>query len=146
MENKQKVLKALIFPQYFQNLSSYLLMGSGAEIIGDKILFSTPSHTLEKLFFYKTEEFVYVSPSMVFLLKRVKRRLDMNYIGYEFYLTNQIQDLQHHVQYIPLDNGNKMLLCFYRNVAIDSELEFHIHHKPEPPSFPDFPGAARCRH
>lgn len=33
-----------------------------------------------------------------------------------------------------------MLLCYYRNVEIDSDLEFHIHHKPEPPSFPDFAG------
>ena len=107
---------------------SYLLMGSGAEIMGDKILFSTPCHTLEKLHFYKTEEFVYVSPSMVFLLKLAKRRLDMNYIGYEFDLQNQMQGLKSHVGYIPLDNGDKMLLCSYRNVEIASDLEFHIHH------------------
>lgn len=117
---------------------SSLLMGSGAGLIGDKILFATPCHTLEMLYFYRTEDFVYVSNSMVFLLKRAKRRLDMHYIGYEFDLDKQIQGLKHHVQYIPLDNGSRMLLCSYRNVEIDSDLEFHIHHKPEPPGFPDF--------
>ncbi len=55
--------------------ASGLLMGSGGEIIGNQILFSTPCHSLEKLHFYKTEESVFVSPSMVFLLKLAKCRV-----------------------------------------------------------------------
>ena len=117
---------------------SYLLMGSGAKIMGDTILFATPCHPLEKLHFYMTEECVYVSPSMVFLLKLANRRLDMNYLGYEFQLQDLIKGLEHHVQYIPLDDGSKMLLCCYRNVEIDVDLTFRIRHKPEPPGFVDF--------
>jgi hypothetical protein len=118
--------------------TSGLLMGSGAKIIGDKVLFATPCHTLEKLHLYKTEELAYVSSSMVFLLASAHRRLDMNYIRYELDLLDQMQGLKYHVGHIPLDNGDEMLLCRYRNVEIGPDLEFRIHPKPKSPSFSDF--------
>ena len=120
--------------------TSSMLMGSGAKAIGDKVVFATPCHTLEKLHLYKTEEFVFVSSSMVFLLESAHRRLDMNYIPYEYDLLEQMLGLKYNVGDIPLDNSDRMLLCRYRNVEIGSDLEFRIHPKPEPPSFSDFAG------
>jgi hypothetical protein len=120
--------------------TSGLLMGSGAKIIGNKVVFATPCHTLEKLHLYKTEELAFVSPSIAFLLAKARCGLDMNYIPYESDLLEQMLGLKHHVGDIPLDNGGKMLLCRYRNIEIGSDLEFHIQPKPEPPSIGDYTG------
>lgn len=120
--------------------TSSLLMGSGAKIMGNKVVFATPCHTLEKLHLYKTEELAFVSSSMAFLLVKARRGLDINYIPYESDLLELMHGLKHHVGDIPLDNGRKMLLCRYRNIEIGSDLEFHIQPKPEPPRCRDYAG------
>ncbi len=120
--------------------ASYLFMGTGAKLTDDKVLFVTPCHILDKLHLYRTEDFLYVSSSMTFLLKRAGRRLDINHIQYESELLQQLHGLENHVASILLDNGDSMLLCRYRNIEIGSDLEFNILPKPEPPDFCDYAG------
>jgi hypothetical protein len=117
---------------------SYLFMGSGAKIIGEKITFCTPCHPMERLHILRKGSTLFISPSLVFIIQISNSELDISYIPYQIDLLNMVLRMDYHVGSIPLKDGSNIYIYHYRNIEIDSELNISITLKQDPPEFNDF--------
>lgn len=115
-----------------------LLMGSGARIIGQDVVFATPCHVLERFFIFKDNERVVVSPSLAFLLARTGEALDIQHIPYQTDLLQLTFSIKNHIGSIPLTGKKQLLVAHYRNISIDQELNLRIQEKPNPLPFLDY--------
>lgn len=115
-----------------------LLMGSGARVVGNTVVFATPCHVLERLFILKDEGRIVVSPSLAFLLTRTGEGLDIQHIPYQADLLRLVLCLKNHIGSIPLAGKKELVVIHYRNIAIDQELNLRIQDKPNPSPFQDF--------
>ena len=117
-------------------------MGTGGKIVGDNVIFATPCHVLERLYAITVKDSLkdslFLSPSLVFLLKIAKCRLDINYIPYQVDLLKMILKMDNHIGSIPTEGGNRVYVYHYRNLEINSKLEIRITNKKEPPDFKNF--------
>lgn len=117
---------------------SCALMGSGARLTSEKVVFYGPSHTLERLHLFKDTNRVLISPSMAFLLSAARRRLDIRHIPYQVELLRMIKRTEFNVGHLPLEGGEQLQVIIFRNVEVDSRLNIKIGPKAEPPDFSNF--------
>lgn len=117
---------------------SLMLMGSGGIAESDSILFCGAAHPLERLFLLRDGANLFVSHSLVFLLRASGSRLDVNHIPYQSDLLDLQKGLRNHVGELPLAEGRKVTVVHFRNVRVDSRLDVEILSKPESPRFRNF--------
>ena len=71
------------FEADFDKASFFMGSGGKKSSLGTGFLFSTPSHTLERLYSLNVDDIIYVSNSMPFLLYMSENNLRTDYLDYE---------------------------------------------------------------
>lgn len=101
-------------------------MGSGAKKVeqGRGVLFSTSSHTLERLYSFKENDVMYVSNSMPFLLYMSENNLKFNYHEYESDFNSILKGINQYKKNIVLEDNKKLQIHYYCNFFID--LTFNV--------------------
>lgn len=95
------------------------LIGSGALINeADELIFSAPSHTLERLYTYGNTEQLYISNSLPLLLKLSNNQLLPDYLYYERDLSTILYGLKNYTQQIPLCHDREFSMYYYCNLKI----------------------------
>ncbi|MBS4538822.1 hypothetical protein GOQ27_10120 [Clostridium sp. D2Q-11] len=97
---------------------SSLLMGSGGKIQNNYVVFSTPSHIVERLHIIRKKDKLYISNSLVFVLTMTNEKLDLDYSIYE-------SDFSLGSEYIPLQGNQQLEMYYYCNLLIDKELNIN---------------------
>src|SRR5690606_23484104 len=64
---------------------SVFFLGSGGKILKDKLILSTPNHTLERIYSIELDDEIYFSNSFPFILNRTHSATDKNFFQYEEY-------------------------------------------------------------
>lgn len=118
--------------------STVLLMGFGGKISGDKVLFASPCHTLERLYLIRNDNEIFISSSLSFLLSLSETKLDKNYVHYHADFMTIISGLKKYVRSVPTQDGNSIRLYYYTNLLINSNLEIKESPKRIPDEFTDF--------
>lgn len=98
--------------------------GTGAEIINDSVVFSTPSHVTAGLYLYEIKGGTYVSNSLQFLLVMSGLKFDPQYKEYEIdfgLIAKGIYQYKEDIHVLKL-NGEEdsVKSCFYRNIIFDN--------------------------
>ena len=84
-----------------------VFMGSGGKVINKKVIFATPTYTLERIFTIKNKNSLYVSNSLSFVLSLSKNELDHSYIAYQADFDSITLGLNKYVKSSPLkSNGS----------------------------------------
>ena len=60
-----------------------IFMGSSGKISNNRVLFSTPTHVVERLYVIRTKNKIFVSNSLAFILEITNSSLDLNYFHYQ---------------------------------------------------------------
>ncbi len=115
-----------------------VFMGSGGKIINKKVIFATPTHTLERIFTLKNENSLYVSNSLSFVLSLSKNEMDPSYIAYQSDFDSITLGLDKYVKSSPLNNGMKVEYFCHCNIEVDKELEVMTVSKNKVSDFKDF--------
>jgi hypothetical protein len=138
VENRQHFFVEGIWDSSFEKGlidKSCILMGSGGRIEGDEVVFSTPCHTTERLYCVRKGEFLWVSNSIGFILKRSDCSVDMNYLHYVSDFGSISKGIDEYVKQIPLKGNLCMQMVYFRNLQINVNLEISEYKKPLPPIF-----------
>lgn len=103
--------------QDFMNAS--FLLGSGGTITADQeLVFSTPSHTLERLHSITADRTLYISNSLALVLVFSENQLNPNYLNYEKDLCSIVHGLSKYQRYIPLKNKQHVQIHYYTNLLV----------------------------
>lgn len=99
-------------------------MGSGGKVDKDKnnVLFSTPSHTIERLYTYKSNQIMYVSNSMPFILYMSEEKLDDNYYNYENDIGLISKGIYNFKREIMLQHNRELEMHYFCNFNITKNL------------------------
>lgn len=116
---------------------SEIFMGSGGKISNNRVLFSTPSHVVDRLFLIRTEKKIFVSNSLSFILEMTNSSLDLNYFHYQSDLNSACRDIDKCSKSIPLKNG-KIEFHFCCNLTVDILLNIESLQKQAQQEFIDF--------
>lgn len=114
------------------------LVGTGGRAYGESLVFSTPSHPLQRLHIIRNSSELHISPSLAFALARSGSELDPGYIRYQTDFQTFVKDIKHHVGEIPLKGGNCCSIIHFRNIRVTSDLEWIAFEKPSPPRWNTF--------
>jgi len=110
-------------------------MGSGGKISADGIVFAAPTHTLERLQLMRTNEGIFVSNSLAFLLVEAGDWCDIAYKSYIRDITSITKGIKHFTKTIPTQKGNAVHLYYYCNILIRPDLSVTPLIKKYPPPF-----------
>ncbi|MFC1783131.1 hypothetical protein ACFL02_06055 [Planctomycetota bacterium] len=113
-------------------------MGSGGKISNGKVTFVAPCHTIERLIWVRRDNFLFVSNSLTFALKKSGLRLDIDYIPYISDFASISRGIKKYTRNIPTLDGVNLNLVYYRNIEVDKNLNVHEIDKNSPPEFTDF--------
>jgi hypothetical protein len=113
------------------------LVGTGGRILNGLVVFCTPSHPLERLYYIRRGRYLYLSPSMAFVLQLTGMELDIDHIPYHWDLMTLVSDVNRHIGSIPLCEG-LLHIVHFRNIVIGSDLNVTFKLKRATPSFPDY--------
>ncbi len=117
---------------------SCLLMGGGARINDPDVIFASPCHTLERLYYIFKDNKCYVSNSIAFVLAQTGLSPDINYLHYVSDFASICNGINDYVRQIPLENGHVLNLAYYQNLVIDKTLAVRAEKKPTPPQADDY--------
>ncbi|MBU5294117.1 hypothetical protein FYJ27_11640 [Anaerosalibacter bizertensis] len=117
---------------------STFFMGSGAKIDNDKIIFSTPNHTLERLHIIRDNDKIFVSNSLAFVLEAANKKLDIEYIGYEKDFASILKGINDYKSKIPLEDGRYVELYYYCNIVCNNKLNIKKEKKNQRKDFINF--------
>ncbi|HRI12534.1 MAG TPA: hypothetical protein PLX89_05960 [Verrucomicrobiota bacterium] len=120
-------------------LDALALMGTGARLGSNEVLFATPCHVLERLFTVRVSCRLFVSPSLAFVLAASGMELDPAYIPYQADLLRMIRRRQYHHGSIPAANGHSVCVHHYANLRVGPDLTVRVEPKKGPPDFGSFP-------
>jgi len=115
-----------------------VFMGSGGKVINKKVIFATPTHTLERIFTIKNENSLYVSNSLSFVLSVSKNEMDPSYIAYQSDYDSITLGLDKYVKSSPSKNSGKVEYFCHCNIEVDKELQVRRVPKNKVPDFKDF--------
>lgn len=109
--------------------------GSGGRIKQKKykrmFMFSTASHTLDRLHTVRLKNKLIVSNSMPFALHLAHARLNSRYLDYEKDLNSILKGIYRYKDWIPLKGQKKLYLHYYCNLVIDKHLNIEKEKKME---------------
>ena len=112
---------------------STFFMGSGAKIISEEkneVMFSTTSHTLERLYSIKHMNRTYISNSLPLILTISKIKIDIKYRNYESDFNTILKGIDEYKKYIPLEKNLKLNLHYYCNILVNDSHKIEIIDKP----------------
>jgi hypothetical protein len=115
-----------------------LLMGSGGKIAGDRVIFATPCHPLERLHVVRRNASLLVSNSLPFLLAAAGLQLDPKYPHYKADLWSTVYGIDRYVKRIPTTQGVSIRLFCYTNVVVGADMELRESPKLVPPAWNSF--------
>jgi hypothetical protein len=96
--------------------------GSGGRLVGDKIVFSTPTHPLERLFSVSSASQICLSNSLSFVLALSGKELDSSYIPFHSDYDSITLGLDRYVRELPLRDGSKVRMYCHSNIELDHDL------------------------
>lgn len=117
---------------------SHALMGSGAKLVGDALVVSTPCHTLERLHVVRHAESLWISNSLPFVLASAGLGLDPSYSRYKNDLWSIMHGLQRCVRQLASVAGPPVQLYYFTNLEVTPDLVVHEHAKPAPEAYANF--------
>ena len=97
--------------------------GSGARLTDDHLLFSSPNHTLERIFALRDRDLMIVSNSYVFVFAQANDEPDPHYLLYRSDLASVIDGLDSYVRSIPTKRGNRIHMFCHCNVSVGADLQ-----------------------
>ena len=110
-------------------------MGSGGKLSAGGIVFACPTHTLERLHLIRTNDTIFVSNSLAFLLVEAGDWCDIAYKSYIRDITSITKGIRHFTKTIPTQKGNAVHLYYYNNILVRPDLRVAQLAKRNPPSF-----------
>jgi len=116
-------------------------MGSGGKLdsTGSKVLvFSTPTHTLERLYSMYDNGNLYISNSLPFILQMTGQRPDPGYMDYERDFNSILKGLDRYKRDIPLENNRSVRLHYCYNLVVEKTLAVTEEAKITPGPFVDY--------
>ena len=96
--------------------------GSGMILNNNSVIVCTPTHTREKICSIKSDNEIYISNSIVFLLGKSGYALDDNYEYYQEDLLSIKRGIRDYIKHIPLNRENKISLYYHCNLEIKPNL------------------------
>ena len=115
-----------------------IFFGSGGKVLDDRVVFVTPTHTLERLFAIREEQSLYISNSLSFVLSLSENELDLSYMDYQSDYDSIILGLEKSVKSFPLKGGKQLMSFCYCNIEVDKKLNLIKMPKPLMRDFSDF--------
>src|ERR1700730_3085695 len=97
--------------------------GSGAALTDEGVLFSSSTHTLDRLHFIRVADSLIVSNSLAFLFQEAQDSADPAYWYYDADLTSIVEGLTRHRATIPTIHGNTTHLYYHCNVHVGPQLD-----------------------
>ena len=119
----------------FEN--AIFLMGSGGKQLNNKIIFSTPSHTHERLYSIERIDQFLISNSLPLLLNESNNELKNDYLHYEKDFDSILKGISNYKETIPLSNEN-LRVHYYRNILLSKNLKITILEKNTIEAFKDY--------
>jgi len=120
----------------FENAAVF--MGSGGKTLRQKAVFSTATHTLERLFVVCQNDSICISNSLSFVLSLSKSELNPGYIGYQADYDSITLGFRKGVKSFPLKGGRKITTYCHCNIEVDNKLNIIVIPKQPIRDFLDF--------
>ena len=115
-----------------------MLMGSGGIAEDGSVLLCGAAHPMERLYLIRDGDTLFVSQSLLFVLRAAGARPDLQHIPYQADLLEFQRGLARHVGELPLAEGRSVTVVHFRNVRVRPDLSYDVLRKPPSPEFPDF--------
>lgn len=96
-------------------------LGTGGKIELDKIILSTPNHTLDRILLIKKERKIIASNSLPFILAQAEEKLMNDFIFYDSIFASIRYGLKEYVKKIPLKSNNYVSLFYCCNIVINNK-------------------------
>lgn len=102
---------------------------TGAEFYNNRIVFVTPIHLQEAIYSIKTDDTLFISNSVPFVLEASHSDLDVNYYDYEHDFCSVLFGYDGYVRETPLANGRILNIYRCQHVTIDDNLHVSVERK-----------------
>lgn len=119
-------------------LEAALMSGSGARRESSAVVFTTASHTLERLHLLHSGDVLLVSNSLPFCLAEAGDGPDLAYPFYLHDLSGVTRGVRRAPRVIPTRGGRKVELVYYTHLRVTPDLRLERLPKPAPPQFESF--------
>lgn len=116
-------------------LDSAHLVGTGAKVTTEGVLFAAPNNTLERIYMVRLADSILVSNSMVFLLAQTNNDVLNGYLSYGAKLASLLAGINRYDRSLPTKNGNNITVFYHCNVLVSQDLEITEQPKTEPREF-----------
>jgi hypothetical protein len=97
-------------------------VGSGGKVSGNRLLISTPSHTLERVFLLRTGRTLFLSNSFAFVLATAQDNVHPRALLYSVKLASITNGLREYAKWLPTRKGRRVRMFYHCNLFIDSRL------------------------
>lgn len=115
-----------------------LMLGSGGEIVDERVIFTPTTHTMERLYSLELAGTTFVSNSLVYLLQATGSRLNPRNWDYEFELMSFLRGFSRAVKHITLREGRAIRLHYHYPFVVDGGAVVATMSVPEPPPFDSY--------
>lgn len=115
-----------------------ILLGSGAELRGDKVVFCTTTHTKERLQSIRKRNELWISNSFTYLLSAAGESVDVNYRLYERDFMTSLRGIRKARKFVPTAAGRRVRLHYSERIIVDQHLRIQCERYGEPPTFSTF--------
>lgn len=112
--------------------------GSGAERLDDGVMFTTPTHMLERIHLVTIGDDLYVSNSLPFLLAATNDGMDSRYKFYHFELMSNMKGYRGYRDRVRTRAGREVRLFFHCNVLVRHDFSIDVRGKTLPPDFTSY--------
>lgn len=112
--------------------------GTGGKITENAVIFSTPSHALERLQYYDTDDRFVVSNSFPFLASYCELKLDPGEDQYEAYFCSVLDGLEKYRQNIPMKDGKQIHQVIASNISVSESGTIKLERRSKMPPFASF--------
>lgn len=114
------------------------LLGSGARLRGEEVLFATPSHILERLYSVRLREELLISNSLAFLLAQAGDDVDPAYKHYQHDLRSVMRGIGRGRAWIPTRGRRRVRLYEYANLVVGRDLALRALPKRRPAPYTSY--------
>ena len=112
--------------------------GTGARLTPEGIVFSTPTHVINGLYYMPAGDGWRFSNSLCFLLARSGEALDPQYAGYERDFNTILDGVLRYREDVRVLGGSEIKVCYFRTLSVSDGGELTVSVKPRVRAFRDF--------
>jgi hypothetical protein len=114
-------------------------LGSGARLRGDAVIFTLPTHVLERVYSIRFGDELVVANSLAFVLAQTADGVDATYKHYQSDLLSVMRGIGRGCQSIPSRDGRTIRLHTYANLRVGRDLSMtSIDRLPPPPPYSSY--------